>query len=59
MVANLAPGGLRKDGTHFDVPLALGIAAADKRISQEPLDGWIAIGELALDGAVSRFIEFL
>lgn len=52
MVANLAPGGLRKDGTHFDVPLALGIAAADKRISQEPLDGWIAIGELALDGAV-------
>ena len=52
MVANLAPGGLRKDGTHFDVPLALGIATADKRISQEPLDGWIAIGELALDGAV-------
>ena len=52
MVANLAPGGLRKDGTHFDVPLALGIAAADKRISQEPLEGWIAIGELALDGAV-------
>ena len=52
MVANLAPGGLRKDGTHFDVPLALGIAAADKRISQEPLEGWIAIGELALDGSV-------
>jgi magnesium chelatase family protein len=52
MVANLAPGGLRKDGTHFDVPLALGIAAADKRITQEPLEGWISIGELALDGSV-------
>lgn len=51
-VANLAPGALRKEGTHFDLSLALGILAAHERIDRAQLEGWIVMGELALDGAV-------
>jgi magnesium chelatase family protein len=52
IVANLAPGALRKEGTHFDLAIALGIVAADKRLDPAVLDRVIAIGELALDGTV-------
>lgn len=52
ITANLAPGALRKEGTHFDLALALGILAADERLPIEPLDGWLVMGELALDGSV-------
>ncbi len=52
IVANLAPGALRKEGTHFDLPIALGVLAADERIEPALLDDWISIGELALDGSV-------
>jgi magnesium chelatase family protein len=51
-VANLAPGALRKEGTHFDLPIALGILAGDGCIDGDRLDGWVSIGELALDGSV-------
>jgi magnesium chelatase family protein len=50
IVANLAPGALRKDGTHFDLSLALGVVAADGRLATEALENVVAIGELALDG---------
>ncbi|MDQ3751543.1 MAG: YifB family Mg chelatase-like AAA ATPase [Actinomycetota bacterium] len=52
IVANLAPGALRKEGTHFDLPLALGILSARDRIDSGRLAGWVAVGELALGGAV-------
>jgi magnesium chelatase family protein len=52
VVANLAPGALPKDGTHFDLPIALGVLAADGRVPAEPLDGWVVAGELALDGSL-------
>ena len=52
ITANLAPGALRKEGTHFDLPLAFGVLAASGRIDRKPLDGWIVVGELALDGSV-------
>jgi magnesium chelatase family protein len=54
IVANLAPGALRKEGTHFDLALALGILASKERIPQPPLEDWIVIGELALDGSVRQ-----
>ena len=44
IVANLAPGALRKEGTHFDLPIALGILAGDGRIEAQRLEGWLAIG---------------
>ena len=52
LVANLAPGDLRKEGTHFDLALALGILSARDRIDASRPAGWVAVGELALDGAV-------
>ena len=52
ITANLAPGALRKEGTHFDLPLAFGVLAANRRIPPEPLADWVIVGELALDGSV-------
>jgi magnesium chelatase family protein len=52
IVANLAPGELRKDGTHFDLPIALGLIAADGGLDVDRLDGLVTLGELALDGRV-------
>jgi magnesium chelatase family protein len=52
ITANLAPGALRKEGTHYDLSIALGILAADGRIPPEAIDGWVSVGELGLDGTV-------
>ncbi len=52
VVANLAPASLRKDGTHFDLALALGVLAADGAIPSDALEGWVTMGELALDGRI-------
>lgn len=52
MVANLAPGALRKEGTHFDLPLALGVLLGAEALSGCDLSKWMFIGELGLDGSV-------
>jgi magnesium chelatase family protein len=52
ITANLAPGGVRKDGPHFDLALALGVLAVDEKLEQRELDGWVSLGELGLDGSV-------
>ncbi len=52
IIANLAPGNLRKEGSHFDLALALGILAGAEKIEAERLEGWMIVGELALDGSV-------
>src|SRR5918999_2873970 len=52
MVANLAPGTLRKEGTHFDLSIALGILAGVEHIDGARIDGWVTCGELALDGSL-------
>jgi magnesium chelatase family protein len=52
IVANLAPGALRKEGTHFDLPIAVGIYAAANKLKSEAFGDWMMLGELALDGSV-------
>jgi magnesium chelatase family protein len=52
ITANLAPGALRKEGTHFDLAIALGVLAAAQRIDPTSLEGWVSVGELALDGSL-------
>ncbi len=47
---NLAPADVRKDGTGFDLPIALGLLAAQGFIPQERLDRFLVFGELSLDG---------
>ncbi|MBQ7503341.1 YifB family Mg chelatase-like AAA ATPase [bacterium] len=51
---NLAPGDLRKEGPRFDLAIALAILAAQQSegLGQRELDGWLILGELAMDGSV-------
>ena len=53
ITVNLAPADLPKEGSHYDLPIALGVMAAIGAIPADALDGYTVIGELALDGAVS------
>lgn len=51
IVVNLAPADIRKGGTAFDLPIAIGILAASEQIQlAEKFDGFIMMGELSLDG---------
>ena len=50
ITVNLAPAGLRKEGSGFDLPIALAILAASRQIPRERLAEHAAVGELALDG---------
>lgn len=52
ITVNLAPGDLPKQGTRFDLAIALGILAASKQIEADQLDTIECIGELALTGAL-------
>jgi magnesium chelatase family protein len=51
---NLSPADLAKEGSHYDLPIALGLLAAMGVLPKEALSGFVAVGELALDGAISR-----
>jgi len=48
---NLAPGDLRKEGPLYDLPIALGILAADEQLPADRLDRFLIAGELSLSGA--------
>ncbi len=50
ITVNLAPAGLRKEGSGFDLPIALAILAASRQFPPDRLASHAAIGELALDG---------
>jgi magnesium chelatase family protein len=50
VVVNLAPADVRKEGSAYDLPIALGILAASGQIVAEKLDQYVIMGELALDG---------
>lgn len=52
ITVNLAPASVKKAGTGFDLPMALGILAATGLIPQEPLGRLMVMGELSLDGRV-------
>jgi magnesium chelatase family protein len=52
ITVNLAPAGLRKEGSGFDLPIALSILAASRQVSAERLVRHAAVGELALDGRI-------
>lgn len=49
---NMAPADLRKEGSAYDVTLAIGILAASKQINAENLDQFLIMGELSLDGSL-------
>lgn len=52
IVVNLAPSSLKKTGTGFDLPIAVGILVASNQIDPTILDNRLFVGELSLQGAV-------
>ena len=51
-VVNLAPADLRKEGSGFDLPIAVAILAATEQAAAEPLAESVFVGELSLDGSI-------
>src|SRR5215217_1884107 len=49
---NLAPGDQRKEGTAFDLPIALGLLAATGQLEPNAIESNVAVGELGLDGTL-------
>jgi magnesium chelatase family protein len=50
---NLAPADLPKEGSHYDLPIALGLMAAIGAIPHDALSGFTVLGELGLDGSIT------
>ncbi|MBV9554200.1 MAG: YifB family Mg chelatase-like AAA ATPase [Alphaproteobacteria bacterium] len=53
ITVNLAPADVVKEGSHFDLPIALGLLAAMDVLPQDEIAGYLAVGELALDGSLT------
>lgn len=53
ITVNLAPADLPKEGSHYDLPIALGLMAACGAITPDALSGFCVIGELSLDGSIT------
>jgi magnesium chelatase family protein len=51
-VINMAPADIRKEGSSYDLPIALGVLAASDQLNGEKLSKYIIMGELALDGTL-------
>jgi magnesium chelatase family protein len=52
VTVNLAPADIKKEGTGFDLPMAVAILAADGTLHPDGLDAYLFLGELSLDGSV-------
>ena len=52
ITVNLAPANIKKEGTGFDLPIALGILGAAGILPQQSIAGYLFLGELSLDGRV-------
>ncbi|MFA6019387.1 MAG: magnesium chelatase domain-containing protein, partial [Rhodospirillales bacterium] len=53
ITVNLAPADLQKEGSHFDLPIALGLLAAMGVLPQDELSEFVALGEMGLDGSIA------
>ena len=52
VLINMAPADIRKEGSSYDLPLAIGIMAADEKIVSGELESYVIMGELSLDGTL-------
>jgi magnesium chelatase family protein len=52
ITVNLAPANIKKEGTGFDLPMALGILSATGMLPEKAISGYLFLGELSLDGRV-------
>ena len=54
ITVNLSPADALKEGSHFDLPIALGLLTAMDVLPADQIDAFVALGELALDGTLTR-----
>lgn len=54
LLVNLKPADLLKEGSHFDLPIALGVLAAMDVLPRDEIAGYAALGELSLDGTLNQ-----
>jgi len=54
IVINMAPADIRKEGSAYDLPLAIGILAASEQIKSEEVHKYMIMGELSLDGGLQK-----
>lgn len=52
LTVNMAPADLSKEGSHFDLPIALGLLAAMEVLPKEELERYVVLGELSLDSTI-------
>ncbi|MBI4196522.1 MAG: YifB family Mg chelatase-like AAA ATPase [Deltaproteobacteria bacterium] len=52
ITVNLAPANIRKEGTAFDLPIAIGLLSSSELIPREPLSDYLVLGELSLHGEI-------
>lgn len=52
IVVNMAPADIRKEGSAYDLALAIGMLAADEKLKSDELDKYVIMGELSLDGSL-------
>ena len=52
VVINMAPADIRKEGSSYDLPLAMGILVADEEVSKGAIESFVMMGELSLDGTL-------
>src|SRR4051794_8705368 len=53
ITVNLAPADLAKEGSHYDLPIALGLLVAMEILPQDEIETYVALGELGLDGSLA------
>jgi len=53
ITVNLSPADVTKEGSHFDLPIALGLMVAMGVLPAEEIDGFLSLGEMALDGSIA------
>ena len=58
ITVNMAPADLRKEGSAYDLPLAIGIMAANEKVKSDMLDKYMIVGELGLDGKLQEHYCF-
>ncbi|MDJ1304840.1 MAG: hypothetical protein MRQ09_01180 [Candidatus Midichloria sp.] len=54
VTVNLSPADLLKEGSHFDLAIAIGLLIEMNSVPQEEIDNFIVMGELSLDGRIAR-----
>ncbi len=52
VIVNMSPADVKKEGSAYDLPIAVGVLAADEKVSTEHLNKYMMMGELSLDGTI-------